>query len=119
MMIMKLIQMKIKKKRSPTSTVPAEECVMLTLLETLSSSCANMFPCHRASCYRLHCAQKVLQQVCTHFKKKKKRKEIQNLLHHGITDSFRNTQQFKKRRKKLNVNYRDKVKVREELIYFG
>ena len=76
MMIMKLIQMKIKKKRSPTSTVPAEECVMLTLLETLSSSCANMFPCHRASCYRLHCAQKVLQQVCTHFKKKKKEKKF-------------------------------------------
>lgn len=115
MMMMKLIQIK---KRSPT--VPAEECVMLTLLETLSSSCANMFPCHRASCYRLHCAQKVLQQVCTHFLKKEKKRNS-NLLHHRsffITDSFRNTQQFEKRRKKLNVNYRDMVKVKRRLDLF-
>lgn len=41
------------KKWSLMSTVPTEKCVRLTLLETLLSSCANMFPCHRASSYRL------------------------------------------------------------------
>lgn len=32
-------------------------CVSLTLLETLSSSCANMFPFHGASSYRLLCSE--------------------------------------------------------------
>lgn len=35
------------------STVPTKKCVGLTLLETLLSSCANMFPCYKASSYRL------------------------------------------------------------------
>lgn len=73
------------------SSVLTEECVRLTLLETLSSSCANMFSCHRASSYRLQCAQRVLA-AGVHSVKKKKSKLTLCLLF--IIDSLRNPQPF-------------------------
>lgn len=100
------------------SSVPTEECVRLTLLETLSSSCANMFSCHRASSYRLQCAQRVLA-AGVHSKKKKKKNSKLTLCLLCIIDSLRNPQPFEiparksaEENKKVNVNYRDEVKVK-------
>lgn len=74
-----------------------------------------MFSCHRASSYRLQCAQRVLA-AGVHSKKKKSKLTLCLLC---IIDSLRNPQPFEiaarksaEENKKVNVNYRDEVKVK-------